>query len=132
MSWDAFMFVPPLPLLNNTIDGHYMNELEAECSPNSLGSAGIGFDRAQRMHAYKGATLSPDSQDAPRARTSAKRASASQGRLLIMTFAPGRGFPVHMRMFPCTFYRPDWNEQGQYVVDTGACKICPEESKCYP
>jgi hypothetical protein len=72
MSWDAFMFVPPLPLLNNTIDGHYMNELEAECSPNSLGSAGIGFDRAQRMHAYKGATLSPDSQDAPRARTSAK------------------------------------------------------------
>jgi hypothetical protein len=128
LSWDAFMFVPPLPPLNKTTDGHYMNELEAEHRTVwALRAAGITVRNACLLAKVQHFHLTPKMHHAHTARPN-ERVLPKVG----YHDACGRGFPVELRMFPCTFYRPDWDQQGVYVVSTEACKFCPEESKCYP
>lgn len=134
-SWDAFMFIPPLPQLDPARTGHFMNEMSAEHrTAEALRHAGLTIRNACMLTRLQHYHLAPKMHHGHHPRQN-KLAGVPDQRKLPTFFRCDsccRGFPPELRTYPCTFFNRAWKERGLYVVDTTDCETCAEQMTCWP
>ena len=134
-SWDAFMFVPPLPHLDPARTGHFMNEMSGEHrTAEALHHAGLTIRNACMLTRLQHYHIAPKMHHGHHPRQN-KLAGVPDQKNLPPAFRCDsccRGFPPELRTYPCTFFNTAWKERGFYVVDTTDCETCAEQMTCWP
>jgi len=134
-SWDAFMFMPPLPLFDASRTGHFMNEMSGEHrTAEAFRHAGMTLRNACMLTRLQHYHLAPKMHHGHHPRQNTLAGVPDQKRLPTQHRCDDccRGFPPELRTYPCAFFNTEWKERGLYVVDTADCETCAEEMKCWP